>query len=111
MSGYKESMRPSSYDITVSNKRTCSAFLISQYEYDGYDNSYPIYECNKSAVERIAWEKFWAKNGEQLIWASWTQKYADYINPDYFQNNTHAARDEKSQDADINEVATEKYFE
>jgi len=110
MSGYKESMGPSSYDITVSNKRTCSADIISQYEYDGYDNSYSIYECNKSAVD-IAWEKFWAKNGEQLIWASWIQKYADYINPDYFQNTTHAARDEKSRDADINEVATEKYFE
>jgi len=110
MSDYKDSMVPSSYDMAVSNKRTCSTDLISQYEYDSYDNSYSIYESNKSAVD-IAWEKFWAKNGEQLIWASWIQKYADYINPDYFQNNTHAARDEKSQDRDINEVATEKYFE
>lgn len=29
------------------------------------------------------WEKYWAKNGERLIWQSWIEKYIDYINPDY----------------------------
>ncbi|XP_059616864.1 uncharacterized protein LOC132261868 [Phlebotomus argentipes] len=30
-----------------------------------------------------SWEKFWAANGERLIWASWIEKYSDYINPEY----------------------------
>ncbi|XP_055712481.1 uncharacterized protein LOC129807313 [Phlebotomus papatasi] len=30
-----------------------------------------------------SWEKYWAGNGERLIWASWIEKYSDYINPDY----------------------------
>lgn len=29
------------------------------------------------------WEKYWAKNGERLIWQSWIEKYIDYINPGY----------------------------
>lgn len=80
-----------------------------QYDCDSY-NDYSYYGNNKNAMD-IAWEKFWAKNGEQLIWASWIEKYADYINPDYFQNNARVVEDEKSQDAEINEVAIEKYFE
>ncbi|XP_070513392.1 trimethylguanosine synthase isoform X3 [Cardiocondyla obscurior] len=67
------------------------------------------YGSNKSAMD-IAWEKFWTKQGEQLIWASWIEKYADYINPDYFQNNTRTIENEKPQDAEImNEVVVEKY--
>ncbi|XP_011334640.1 trimethylguanosine synthase isoform X1 [Ooceraea biroi] len=99
--------------ITFSNREALgnSKDLVSQYDCDPYNYPYSVYyESNKSAMD-IAWEKFWAKNGEKLIWASWIEKYADYINPDYFQNDARTAKDEKSQDAEINEVATEKYFE
>ncbi|XP_018367229.1 PREDICTED: trimethylguanosine synthase isoform X3 [Trachymyrmex cornetzi] len=65
---------------------------------------------SKNAMD-VAWDKFWAKHGEQLIWASWIEKYADYINPEYFQNNTRTTEDEKLQDAEINEVAIERYYE
>lgn len=34
-----------------------------------------------------AWEKYWAKNGERLIWQSWIEKYIDYINPEYLDQN------------------------
>ena len=34
-----------------------------------------------------SWEKFWSKNGENIIWASWIEKYSDYINPDYLGNS------------------------
>uniref|UniRef100_A0A1L8DDA6 Trimethylguanosine synthase n=1 Tax=Nyssomyia neivai TaxID=330878 RepID=A0A1L8DDA6_9DIPT len=30
-----------------------------------------------------AWEKYWSTEGERLIWASWIEKYSDYINPEY----------------------------
>ncbi|XP_058830544.1 trimethylguanosine synthase-like [Topomyia yanbarensis] len=30
-----------------------------------------------------AWETFWSKHGESIIWASWIEKYSDYINPEY----------------------------
>lgn len=29
------------------------------------------------------WDKYWAKNGERLIWQSWIEKYIDYINPEF----------------------------
>ncbi|XP_065087493.1 trimethylguanosine synthase isoform X2 [Ochlerotatus camptorhynchus] len=30
-----------------------------------------------------AWESYWNKHGESLIWASWIEKYSDYINAEY----------------------------
>uniref|UniRef100_A0A182NDK1 Trimethylguanosine synthase n=1 Tax=Anopheles dirus TaxID=7168 RepID=A0A182NDK1_9DIPT len=30
-----------------------------------------------------AWETYWSKHGEAIIWASWIEKYSDYINPEY----------------------------
>lgn len=51
------------------------------------------YKSNKSALD-IAWEDFWAKNGEELIWKSWIEKYGEYINPDYFQKNTYPTEKE-----------------
>lgn len=29
------------------------------------------------------WERYWAQNGERLIWSSWIEKYSDYINPEF----------------------------
>ncbi|XP_011637827.1 trimethylguanosine synthase [Pogonomyrmex barbatus] len=108
----KESMVQNLSDSTaVLNTEGYNKDLITQYDYDSY--AYPCstdYGNNKSAMD-IAWGKFWAKHGEQLIWASWIEKYADYINPDYFQNNARTIEDEKLQDAEINEIAIERYFE
>lgn len=97
--------------ITILNTEGHNKDLTTQYDYNSYAYPYSVdYGSNKSAMV-IAWDKFWAKHGEQLIWASWIEKYADYINPDYFQNNTRTTEDEKLQEAEINEVATERYFE
>lgn len=53
------------------------------------DENFPI-ERNNSLPEAFGsaelnqpWDKFWADNGERLIWASWIGKYSDYINPNY----------------------------
>lgn len=110
----KESTAQSlSNSITVSNGEVHNKDLTSsmQYDCDSYNYPYSAYYGNNKSIMDIAWEKFWAKNGEELIWASWIEKYADYINPDYFQNNACITEDEKSQDAEINEVVIEKYFE
>ncbi|XP_018397427.1 PREDICTED: uncharacterized protein LOC108775532 isoform X2 [Cyphomyrmex costatus] len=96
---------------TILNTKGHDKDLIIQYDYNSYAYPYSAdYGSNKNAVD-VAWEKFWAKQGEQLIWASWIEKYADYINPEYFQNNACTTEDEKLQDAEINEVAIERYFE
>ncbi|CAO1433558.1 unnamed protein product [Diamesa hyperborea] len=42
------------------------------------------------------WEKYWAKNGERLIWASWIEKYSDYINPEYLPGGSCVEIDESS---------------
>lgn len=57
-----------------------------------------------------AWLHFWADNRDEIIWTSWITKYADYINPDYFQSNT-AKEDEKPQNAEVNEPAVGKCHE
>ncbi|XP_053680017.1 trimethylguanosine synthase [Anopheles nili] len=33
-----------------------------------------------------AWEAYWNKHGEAIIWASWIEKYSDYINPEYLDS-------------------------
>lgn len=97
--------------ITMSNGEVHNKDPISfmQYDCDSYNYPYSAYYGNNKSTMDIAWEKFWSKNGEQLIWTSWIEKYADYINPEYFQSNACITEDEKLQDAKINEV--EKYFE
>ncbi|XP_011695215.1 PREDICTED: trimethylguanosine synthase [Wasmannia auropunctata] len=112
VSGDKEPVVQNLSDSTaILNTEGHNKDLITQYDYNTYAYPYSVdYGSNKSAMD-IAWDKFWAKHGEQLIWASWIGKYADYINPDYFQNNVRTTEDEKPQDAEINEVAIERYFE
>lgn len=45
------------------------------------NNSLP--ELFNDDAHQSGWEKYWAKNGERLIWQSWIGKYIDYINPEY----------------------------
>jgi hypothetical protein len=45
------------------------------------NNSLPNIFGNNEFLE--SWEKYWGKNGEQLVWASWIETYSDYINPEY----------------------------
>lgn len=40
---------------------------------------------------QLSWDKYWSKNGERLIWASWIEKYSDYINPEYLEGNQQVA--------------------
>lgn len=47
----------------------------------GRNNSLPELFANDEILS--GWEKYWAKNGEALIWASWIERYSDYINPEY----------------------------
>lgn len=42
------------------------------------------------------WDKFWAINGERLIWASWIKKYSDYINPAYLDDNNDLIVDDNN---------------
>ncbi|XP_057329514.1 trimethylguanosine synthase [Microplitis mediator] len=54
--------------------------------YDPYLNVDIMYGNGEKSLVEVSWEKFWAENGEQLIWASWISKYADYINPEYLKD-------------------------
>lgn len=42
-----------------------------------------IVEEDEDYLAFDSFEKFWAAHGERLIWASWINKYSDYINPGY----------------------------
>lgn len=50
-------------------------------------------ETNEDYLSEDTWEKFWAFNGERIIWASWIKKYSDYINPAYLGENSLASDD------------------
>lgn len=52
----------------------------SEYHHER-NNSLP--ELFNDDDHQSGWEKYWAKNGERLIWKSWIEKYIDYINPEY----------------------------
>lgn len=68
------------------------------------DENFPIERNNSlpdafGAADMIQpWEKFWSDNGERLIWASWIEKFSDYINPDYtkFNNEEPSSSNTKS---------------
>lgn len=49
------------------------------------NNSLP--ELFNDEATQSDWEKYWAKNGERLIWQSWIEKYIEYINPDFLDQN------------------------
>lgn len=48
------------------------------------DSGADLTEYGKSDIE-TEWNRYWADNGEKLIWESWIGKYSAYINPDYLQ--------------------------
>ncbi|ETN57766.1 prip interacting protein, pimt [Anopheles darlingi] len=61
----------------------------------GSSGSFAPVERNNSLPEAFgredlhdAWETYWSKHGEAIIWASWIEKYSDYINPQYLEPTT-----------------------
>lgn len=42
-------------------------------------NEYLKHDCE------LAWQKYWSRNGETIIWKSWITKYSAYINPEYLE--------------------------
>jgi hypothetical protein len=53
-----------------------------------------IAEYYENYLSEDTWEKFWAVNGERLIWASWIKKYSNYINPAYLEENNDLVMDD-----------------
>ncbi|XP_076247246.1 trimethylguanosine synthase 1 [Calliopsis andreniformis] len=93
--GSKDSgIQTASKNHSSNNRQTYNRDTTFAYEHDSRVYSYSQYSEAKSPMD-MAWEKYWSKNGEQLIWTSWIAKYADYINPEYLQNNTPLIEDEK----------------
>lgn len=58
---------------------------VGQHYHHERNNSLP--ELFGDEATQNAWEKYWAKNGERLIWQSWIEKYIEYINPEYLDQN------------------------
>ncbi|XP_068618347.1 trimethylguanosine synthase isoform X2 [Battus philenor] len=54
------------------------------------------YLATENYLSEDTWDKFWAINGERLIWASWIKKYSDYINPSYLDENHDLLLNENS---------------
>lgn len=53
-------------------------------------------ETTENYQSEDTWDKFWAVNGERIIWASWIKKYSDYINPSYLDENNDLLLDENN---------------
>lgn len=63
------------------------------------NNSLP--ELFNDEMHVSGWEKYWAKNGERLIWQSWIEKYIDYINPEFLQKDRMPAFEGEPSSAEI----------
>ncbi|XP_037554355.1 uncharacterized protein LOC119430963 isoform X1 [Dermacentor silvarum] len=37
------------------------------------------------------WQNFWEKNGDNLVWQSWVQRYSEYISPEYLESHAASA--------------------
>lgn len=63
------------------------------------DQDFPIQtlaDFDENYLAEDSFEKFWAINGERLIWASWIKKYSDYINPAYLDENRDLVLDDNN---------------
>lgn len=65
-------------------------------KHESIDQGYPNIEINENYNSEDTWDKFWAINGERLIWASWIKKYSDYINPAFLDENNDLIMDENN---------------
>ncbi|GFT13200.1 trimethylguanosine synthase [Nephila pilipes] len=43
------------------------------------------WDCDSDEM-REEWHSYWERNGDNIIFDSWIQKYKDYISPNYFQD-------------------------
>ncbi|KAG7200350.1 hypothetical protein KM043_017807 [Ampulex compressa] len=107
-------VQDTSVDVATTKKLDTSdenaASITYNYQRTSYSDPYFGYGTNTKSAMDLAWEKYWSTNGEQLIWSSWIEKYADYINPNYLQDNTCIGGDEKLP-VEGKEVAIEKFSE
>lgn len=79
----------------------CSASHYSTDEHDSLRESSALHHSDSGAdlsesSRDLDWEKYWAANGERLIWESWISKYGDYINPSYIQNYNEPGQGEET---------------
>lgn len=79
----------------------CSASHYSTDEHDSLRESSALHHSDSGAdlsesSRDLDWEKYWAANGERLIWESWITKYGDYINPSYIQNSNEPGQGEET---------------
>nr|XP_037273048.1 LOW QUALITY PROTEIN: uncharacterized protein LOC119164953 [Rhipicephalus microplus] len=48
-------------------------------------------EDQSSAATVDDWQNFWEKNGDNLVWQSWVQRYGEYISPEYLEEYSTVA--------------------
>lgn len=60
------------------------------------DHDFGTIDMEENYQSESTFEKFWAVNGERLIWASWIKTYSDYINPAYLGENNELVMDENN---------------
>lgn len=72
-------------NVGGSNEKHIDDNEIGKHYHHERNNSLP--ELFGDEATQNAWEKYWAKNGERLIWQSWIEKYIDYINPEYLDQH------------------------
>lgn len=86
-------------NVSLSDRQTYREDVTLRHNCDHSSSDYPYYSmyCKTKSIMDISWERYWSENGERIIWTSWIRKYADYINPEYLQQNAHLIEDEKSE--------------
>ncbi|KAL0822770.1 hypothetical protein ABMA28_004777 [Loxostege sticticalis] len=77
----------------------CHSDYTTNDKLEKMDQDFPtqtLSDFDENYLSEDTWEKFWAINGERLIWASWIKKYSDYINPAYLGENNDLILDDNN---------------
>ncbi|XP_077546085.1 uncharacterized protein LOC144158808 isoform X1 [Haemaphysalis longicornis] len=65
--------------------------LEEQEEY--LPNLSPVEDQGSRETAASDWENFWLKNGDNLVWQSWVQRYGEYMSPEYTRNCAETSTD------------------
>nr|XP_018898909.1 PREDICTED: trimethylguanosine synthase isoform X1 [Bemisia tabaci] len=101
LSGLKQSPNTNQIHHKKRDEAFSCYYSVSHYSTDDQDSSSQFALESDSGADisvtsrDLEWERYWAQNGDRIVWESWITKYNDYIDPTYLNNhgNPHQALD------------------
>lgn len=74
------------------------------YIADCFEETSALNNSSFDSEVNLLWEDYWLEKGEEIIWASWIEKYQNYINLEYVANWSTTLDVEGAQSNDNNQL-------